>query len=156
MLHACSSDESAISDEILSARARDGARSAFAELVGRYQDRVYRIALRMSHNPSDAEEIAQETFLLAHRGIATFHGESLFRTWLYRIAVDQALMRRRAAKRRPVQSLELLTPWASTRRYRPRAASRRKVPTIWRIERCWRIACTRRWPSSTSRNVPRS
>jgi len=108
MLHASVHEDPAVSDEILAARARDGARSAFAELVGRYQDRVYRIAFRMSHNPSDAEEIAQETFLLAHRGMASFQGGSLFRTWLYRIAINQALMRRRAARRRPAQSLELL------------------------------------------------
>jgi RNA polymerase sigma-70 factor (ECF subfamily) len=98
------------SDEVLAARARDGARSAFAVLVTRYQDRVYRLALRMSRNPSDAEEITQETFLLAHRGIRAFEGESRFGTWLYRIAVNQALMRRRAAKRRPVESLDALLP----------------------------------------------
>jgi RNA polymerase sigma-70 factor (ECF subfamily) len=103
------------SDEVLAARARAGARSAFAVLVGRYQDRVYRLALRMSRNPSDAEEIAQETFLLAHRGIRTFEGESRFGTWLYRIAVNQALMRRRAAKRRPVESLDALLPQLADR-----------------------------------------
>ena len=64
----------------------------------------------MSGNASDAEEITQETFLRAHRGIGSFHGESLFRTWLYRIAVNQALMHRRAARRRPVQSLEVVAP----------------------------------------------
>jgi RNA polymerase sigma-70 factor (ECF subfamily) len=104
-----------VPDEALVARARGGARSAFAELVSRYQDRVYRLALRMSHDPFDAEEIAQETFLLAYRAIASFHGESRFATWLYRIAVNQVLMRRRAARRRPVQSLEGLLPHASDR-----------------------------------------
>jgi RNA polymerase sigma-70 factor (ECF subfamily) len=95
-----------VSDEILAARARDGARSAFMELVVRHQDRVYRLALRMCRNEADAEEIAQETMLLAHRGITSFHGESRFATWLYRIAVNQVLMRRRGARRRPLQSIE--------------------------------------------------
>jgi RNA polymerase sigma-70 factor (ECF subfamily) len=100
--------EPPVADEILAARARAGVRSAFVTLVGRYQDRVYRLALRMSHNPSDAEEISQEAFLLAHRNIASFQGESRFWTWLYRIAVNCALMRRRSARRHPVQSLEVV------------------------------------------------
>jgi RNA polymerase sigma-70 factor (ECF subfamily) len=110
MLSACHSIGLDSSDEVLAARARQGNSSAFVSLVGRYQDRVYRLALRMSHNRSDAEEITQETFLLAYRGIASFHGDSRFGTWLYRIAVNQALMLRRAAKRRPRQSLEALLP----------------------------------------------
>ena len=96
-----------VSDEALAARARGGARSAFATLVERHQDRVYRLALRIAHNPGDAEEIAQETFLLAYRGIGSFHGDARFSTWLYRIACNQALMRRRSARRHPVQSLEV-------------------------------------------------
>ena len=95
-----------VPDETLVARARDGARAAFAELVSRYQGSVYRLAFRMSRNASDAEEITQETFLLAHRGIGSFQGESRFRTWLYRITVNQALMMRRSARRRPVQPLD--------------------------------------------------
>jgi RNA polymerase sigma-70 factor (ECF subfamily) len=98
------------SDEILAARACDGARTAFMGLVMRYQDRIYRIALRMSHNEADAEEITQETFLLAHRSITSFRGESPFSTWLYRIAINQVLMRRRSARRRPLQSIEVSTP----------------------------------------------
>ncbi len=98
--------ESSASDETLAALARDGGGNDFVALLARYQNRVYRLAIRMCHNSADAEEIAQETFLLAHRGIASFHGDSRFSTWLYRIAINQALMRRRAAKRRPVESLE--------------------------------------------------
>jgi len=96
------------SDEVLAAQAREGAHQPFVTLVERYQHRVYRLALRISHNASDAEEITQETFLLAHRSIASFQGESRFWTWLYRIAVNSALMQLRTAKRHPVQSLEVL------------------------------------------------
>ncbi len=103
------------SDEALAARARSGSRSAFAELVMRYQDRIYRLALRMSRDAFDAEEIAQDTFLLAYRGMSSFLGESRFATWLYRIAINQALMRRRAARRRPVQSLEVALPGSADR-----------------------------------------
>jgi RNA polymerase sigma-70 factor (ECF subfamily) len=110
MLPARTHAEPTISDESLAARARSGARSAFATLVERYQDRVYRLTLRLLHNPSDAEEITQETFLLAHRSIASFQGESRFWTWLYRIAVNCALMQRRSARRHPVQTLEVTSP----------------------------------------------
>lgn len=114
MLQACIDAEPEVPDEILAARASAGARSAFMALVTRFQDRIYRLALRMSNNEADAEEITQETLLRAHRGIASFHGESLFGTWLYRIAINQELMRRRSARRRPLQSLEVSTPAGGT------------------------------------------
>jgi RNA polymerase sigma-70 factor, ECF subfamily len=98
------------SDESLARRARTGEHAAFVVLVARWGDRLYRLALRMSRNPSDAEEIVQETFLRAHKAIRWFQGESRFGTWLYRIAINEALMRRRAAKRRPIESLEELIP----------------------------------------------
>ena len=79
-------------------------------LVLRHQPRIYRLAMRMSGNPSDAEEITQETFLRAHRAIALFRGDSQIGTWLFRIAMSEALMRRRAARRRPTLSLELVVP----------------------------------------------
>jgi RNA polymerase sigma-70 factor (ECF subfamily) len=97
-------------DADLVALARDGSRSAFAALVERHQAAIYRLAMRMSHNQGDAEEITQETFFLAHRGIGSFQGDARFRTWLYRIAMNQALMLRRATKRRPTQSLEVVMP----------------------------------------------
>jgi|CZKU01.1.fsa_nt_gi RNA polymerase sigma-70 factor (ECF subfamily) len=102
--------ESATSDEALADDARRGARNAFVVLVARYRDRIYRLAFRMSRNASDAEEIAQDTFLHAHRAIGSFHGESRFGTWLYRIAVNEALMRQRSARRRPLESIDVLMP----------------------------------------------
>jgi RNA polymerase sigma-70 factor (ECF subfamily) len=98
------------SDEALARRARNGEHAAFVVLVARWGDRIHRLAMRMTHNPSDAEEIVQETFLRAHRAIRWFQSESRFGTWLYRIAMNEALMRRRAAKRRPTESLEALLP----------------------------------------------
>jgi RNA polymerase sigma-70 factor (ECF subfamily) len=94
------------SERLLSDRARLGAREAFEALVVRYQGRAYRLAWRMTGNASDAEEIVQEAFLRAHRAIGSFHGDSRFGTWLYRIVVNEALMRKRAAARRPTFSLE--------------------------------------------------
>jgi RNA polymerase sigma-70 factor (ECF subfamily) len=95
-------------EEALAARARDGVPGAFSTLVGRYQHRIYRLALRLSGNESDAEEIAQEAFLRAHRAMRTFRGQARFGTWLYRITVNEALMRKRAASRRGAAALEEL------------------------------------------------
>jgi len=104
----CLEADFAPSDEALAARAGAGVRGAFDALLVRYQHRIYRLAVRMCHNAADAEEICQETFYLAYRAIRSFHGDARFGTWLYRIAINQALMRQRAAQRRPVQSLELV------------------------------------------------
>jgi RNA polymerase sigma-70 factor (ECF subfamily) len=100
--------ENRVTDEALVEEARRGVHPAFTSLVERYQHRVYRLAVRMSHNASDAEEITQETFLRALRGLDSFEGAARFGTWIYRIAMNEALMRRRSAKRRPAQSLEEL------------------------------------------------
>ncbi|HEX3345558.1 MAG TPA: sigma-70 family RNA polymerase sigma factor [Polyangiaceae bacterium] len=106
MLEGDQTDEAVVPDEVLALRARLGEREAFGELFTRYQTRIHRLVSRMCPNPCDVDEIAQETFLKAHGGIGGFAGESLFRTWLHRIAVNQVLMHRRAAARRPAQSLE--------------------------------------------------
>jgi RNA polymerase sigma-70 factor (ECF subfamily) len=102
--------ESRLEDDDLAKQARDGLRFAFASLVERYQGRVYRLALRMTRSHSDAEDIVQETFLRAHQAIRFFRGDSQFGTWLYRIAVNEVLMRRRAAARRPTQFIDDAIP----------------------------------------------
>jgi RNA polymerase sigma-70 factor (ECF subfamily) len=94
------------SDRLLSERARSGERVAFDALVARYQDRAYRLAWRMSGSRGDAEDIVQEAFFHAYRAMGTFHGDSAFGTWLYRIVVNEGLMRKRAASRRPTSSLD--------------------------------------------------
>ena len=76
---------------------------AFEQLVAEYGDRVYGIALRVTGSSSDAEEVMQEAFLQAFRSWSTYRGEAAPTTWLYRIAVNAALMRVRA--RRPAELL---------------------------------------------------
>lgn len=71
--------------------ARRGGREAFAELVRRHERRVYGVALRMAGNPSDADDLAQEVFLIAWRSIGSFRSGSSFYTWLYRITVNASL-----------------------------------------------------------------
>lgn len=87
-------------DEVLVLRARSGDRGAFEDLVRRHQDRIYRLALRLSGNTEDGADIAQETFVHAFTAIASFRGESSFSTWLYRIAVNLARDHRRSSVRR--------------------------------------------------------
>jgi RNA polymerase sigma-70 factor (ECF subfamily) len=80
-------------------RARRGDRDAFGRLVRRHQRRVYTAALHILGNHSDADDATQETFVRAHRGLATFDGRADFFTWLYRIAVNTALNALRSGKR---------------------------------------------------------
>jgi RNA polymerase sigma-70 factor (ECF subfamily) len=77
---------------------RRGNRRAFAQMVEEYSPKLYRLSLRMLDDPQEAEDALQETFLQAFRGIADFEGRSSLGTWLYRIAVNQALMRLRRTK----------------------------------------------------------
>jgi RNA polymerase sigma-70 factor (ECF subfamily) len=80
-------------------RARQGDRAAFGALVRRYQRRVYATALHILGNHRDADDVVQETFVRAHRGLASFDGRSDVFTWLYRIAVNTALNHVRSARR---------------------------------------------------------
>jgi len=81
------------------ARARGGDRAAFSALVRRHQRRVYATALHILGNHSDADDVTQETFVRAYRGIANFDGRADFFTWLYRITVNTALNHVRSNKR---------------------------------------------------------
>lgn len=83
------------SDEQLVRRAQADDDRAFGELVTRYESKVYSLALKMLRNPEDAEDVLQDTFLRAYRGIKSFHGRSTFSTWIYRITANSALMRLR-------------------------------------------------------------
>ncbi|HEX5137130.1 MAG TPA: sigma-70 family RNA polymerase sigma factor [Planctomycetota bacterium] len=85
-------------DAELVARARDGDRAAFDELVLRHEDRVFNMALRMLGNADDALDLAQEVFLSAYRALKGFESKALFSTWLYRVTVNHCRdeMRRRA------------------------------------------------------------
>jgi RNA polymerase sigma-70 factor, ECF subfamily len=82
------------------ARLRAGEVAAFEELVRTHQHRVYGVALRMLGNRAEAEEIAQEVFLRAHRTLADFRGDAKLSTWLYAIASRLCLTRLAAAERR--------------------------------------------------------
>ena len=87
---AAASAQEAAHDAALIRRFHAGDESAFVEIVGRYRERIFAIALALLRNRADAEEIAQDTFIRAHRGLARFRGDSSLATWLHRIAVNLA------------------------------------------------------------------
>jgi RNA polymerase sigma-70 factor (ECF subfamily) len=86
-------------DDLL-VRLRRGDSRAFEDLVRRYQHRVFGVGLRMLGSRAEAEEIAQETFLRAHRALAEFRGEARLGTWLYGIASRLCLNRLASSERR--------------------------------------------------------
>ena len=88
-----------LGDDLL-ARLRRGDRQAFEDLVRTYQHRVFGVGLRMLGNRAEAEEIAQETFLRAHRALGEFRGEARLGTWLYAIASRLCLNRLASGDRR--------------------------------------------------------
>jgi len=87
-------------DEQLIARVLAGDGEAYGTLVTRYKDLVYTIALRIVTDESDAEDVAQETFLRAYRALPRFRGDSKFSSWLYRIATNRSLTHLKRRKRR--------------------------------------------------------
>jgi RNA polymerase sigma-70 factor (ECF subfamily) len=81
--------------------------ACFERLVGRYEKKIYNLALRMLRDPDDAREVLQETFLKVYDNLEKFRGEAQLSTWIYRIAMNEALMRIRKNKHRP-RSLEVV------------------------------------------------
>ncbi len=79
-------------DQQLVAAALGGDLRAFETLYDRHKKRVYGLCLRMMHNPADAEDLTQDTFLQLFRKLKTFRGEAAFTTWLHRMAVNTVLM----------------------------------------------------------------
>ncbi len=94
-------------EEKLIARLKTGDKSACAECIEHHAPQVYRLALRITENEAEAEDVLQETFLNAFKAIDKFEGRSGLGTWLYRIAYNTALMRlRRPSHKTPTLSVE--------------------------------------------------
>lgn len=92
-------DDRRLIDETLA-----GDSDAFGQLVLRHQDRLYNAVLRVVLNPEDAADAVQEAFINAYQSLTSFKGDAEFFTWLYRIAFNTAMSRKR--RKRPTQSLE--------------------------------------------------
>lgn len=86
-------------DEELVRRFNDGDRSAYSEIVRRYQNRVFSLCLRWLDDRSTAEEVCQDVFLALYRSLGGFCGDSRLSTWIFRVAINhcknRSLYRRR-------------------------------------------------------------
>ena len=116
-------EHATVEERELVARAREGDVDAFAEIVRRYEVRVRSVLVRLLDDHRDVEEATQDTFVQAWRNLDGFRGDAGVFTWLYRIAVNEALMRLRR-KRLPVTELdEGLEAAPATAAYDPAAAA---------------------------------
>ncbi len=95
-----------MNEGLLLEKAKKGDVEAFEELIAGYQKRVFNIALKMIGNHEDASELAQETFIRVFKSIGKFKEESLFSTWIYRIATNICLDELRRRKGRKEVSLD--------------------------------------------------
>src|SRR5216683_1221358 len=94
-------------DAALVAGAKTGDARAFELLVERHEGRIFSIAQRMTRNREDAEDVVQQSFQKAFINLKKFQGDSLFSTWLTRIAINEALMllrRKRGSREVPMES----------------------------------------------------
>jgi RNA polymerase sigma-70 factor (ECF subfamily) len=92
--------EKTLGDRLLIARAKRGDERAFTALVNRYEDLVYSFSLKICRDKEKAEETLHDTFVNVFRNLKQFDGKSKFSTWLYRIAANNCLMKRRRSKMR--------------------------------------------------------
>ena len=82
--------ETACQDDLLIERIKNGDNSAYDDMVARYWDRIFSRVHHLLKNQQDAEEVTQDAFIRAHRGLDKFRGDASFSTWLYQIATNLA------------------------------------------------------------------
>jgi RNA polymerase sigma-70 factor (ECF subfamily) len=87
-------------ERALLARLKRGDERAFAELIRRYQDRVFDLGYRMLGDRQEAEDVSQEIFVAVHRALAAFRGDSRLSTWIFRVAKNHLLNRLEYLRRR--------------------------------------------------------
>ncbi|MEW6143415.1 MAG: sigma-70 family RNA polymerase sigma factor [Thermodesulfobacteriota bacterium] len=90
--------------------AEYGSEEALNEILNRYRERIYRTALKVTSNHSDAEDVVQEVSLTIFRKAQTFRTDSKFSTWLYRLVTNEAISRLRKIKRDRTVSLDDYMP----------------------------------------------
>ena len=136
-----------IDESALVTQAREGDTTAFAELVRRYEGKIFRLAQHVTQNREDAEDVLQETFMKAYEHLDQFKGDSKFYTWIVRIAVNQALMKLRRRRTDKSVSMDETIDTGED--------------TVVRCERCARGRALvprrecRRWLSGWGRAFPR-
>jgi RNA polymerase sigma-70 factor, ECF subfamily len=92
-------DRAARVDRWLVGKAREGERGAYEALIRRHRDRIYRIALRITGDAADADDVTQEVVIQLWTALSGFVGTSAFTTWLYRFVVNRSLDHQRRTRR---------------------------------------------------------
>ncbi|HKE55133.1 MAG TPA: RNA polymerase sigma factor [Pyrinomonadaceae bacterium] len=111
------------SDYVLAREAAHGAMASIGDLYLRHSGRVYAQCLRMTGDPSEAEDLTHEVFIQLLRKIGSFRGDSQFSTWLYRLTVNQVLMHfRRVKGRREEMEIDALIEKSSAFKHTSTAA----------------------------------
>jgi RNA polymerase sigma-70 factor (ECF subfamily) len=105
-------NEAAVQESKLIAKARRGNQEAFTELVQKHSGKIYGVSLRMLKNREDAEDNVQNVLVKAYYNIGRFEGQSQFSTWLFRITINEALMKLRRYK--PERFVNATDPGADT------------------------------------------
>src|SRR5262245_38909916 len=119
----------AISDAECVRKLQRGETDAFEILIRRHQKTIFNLVYRMLGDYDEAAEISQETFLSAYRAIGNFRGDSNFSTWLYRIAFNHAVTRRKSLNSRQQRSVPIENTEPATVPY-PSSAERMEKKEI--------------------------
>ena len=116
---------SAPDEKLIESFINENNQGAFEEIVNRYVDKIYGLALRITRNQNDAEEVLQDVFLTLAKKIDTFRGEAKFSSWLYRVTVNASYMRLRAERKHETDiSLEDYVPYDDNGTLMGRVASK--------------------------------
>jgi RNA polymerase sigma-70 factor, ECF subfamily len=107
---------------------RQGCERGYEELLGRFQQPVYNLALRLLNDQSEACDVVQEVFLKVFRNIGSFRGQSTLKTWIYRITVNEAHNARRWFFRHRRREVELDTDPEESRNWKETIADRGRTP----------------------------
>lgn len=99
-----------LEDNDLIERFRKGCTMSYEELINRYETKVHNLAMRLTRNSEDAEEVLQDVFVTVYRKIDGFEGKAKFSSWLYRITVNAAFMKLRKRKQDQSVSLDDMLP----------------------------------------------
>ncbi len=94
-------------DAVLVERLKSGDEEAYESLIARFQQPIYNLCYRLINDPADAADVVQEVFLKVFRSIDHFRGQSTLKTWIYRIAVNEAYNQRRWFSRHRRQEVGL-------------------------------------------------
>lgn len=97
-------------DAELVAGIKKGDEAAFLEIMNRYTQKVFNLAIRLTRNQEDAEEVLQDVFVTVYNKIESFEGKSAFSSWLYRVTANTAFMKLRKRKQNEAISFEDVSP----------------------------------------------